>query len=123
MPLYCSIDIRRALQGMQFPASKAEVLHQAQVADATEAALVGLNALSDHLIYLDVDGICENVSAACSLDMYRALEGLVFPARGAEIVAHAGAHGAGPVARLALSRLKLDAEYATIGDVCRAAGD
>lgn len=122
MALYCSTDIRSALQELQFPASKSDVLHRAQVADATEAALVALNELPDGLIFLDIEAICENVSTACSLDMYRALEGLVFPARGEEVARHAASHEAGPVARMALSRLKLDAEYATIGEVCRAAG-
>ena len=119
MALYCNTAILTALAGLAFPATKQEALHQAETVDAPEAVLVALNSLPDQVRFSDLDGVCENVSIACSLEVYRALEGLHFPATGQQIVDYAARQQAGDLARQALGELARSYSFNSIEDVCR----
>ena len=51
MALFCSTEIFEALDGMNFPATKEDILDFAQFKDAREAVVVVLNTLDDSMIF------------------------------------------------------------------------
>jgi hypothetical protein len=119
MALYCNTAIIQSLRGLSFPAGKADILHVAGTSDAPEAVVVALNQLSDQVIFLNMDGVCENISLNCSVEVYRTLATLVFPASGQEIVDFAKRKGASDMARSALGELARAYVFGSVEEVCR----
>jgi len=103
---------------MAFPATKEQVISYALGHGAPESVVVALNQLADNVVFLDVGAICENVSIACSLDVYQALEGFPFPAQRGKILEYARAKGATPAALAALSELAEGHTYGSIAEIC-----
>lgn len=118
MALYCSREVFEALEGMKFPATKARIVAHATQRDASEAALISLNSLPDGVEFKDVGAVCDNVSIVCSLDVYRSLEGIRFPATKAEVLAYAVNRNAPESALAALRALLPKHKYLSIGEVC-----
>jgi hypothetical protein len=119
MALYCSRAIFEALRKLKYPASKAALLECAAEADASEATLVSLNSLPEGVIFEHIEAVCDNVSIVCSLEVYRALQRMAFPATREQILKHAANVGASPVARAALAELAGDYAFGSVEDVCR----
>jgi hypothetical protein len=118
MALYCSREVFEALEGIKFPATKTQIVSYATHRDASEAALISLNSLPDGVEFADVGSVCDNVSIVCSLDVYRALEGIRFPASKAELLAYAVGRNAPESALAALRALLPKHRYLSIGEVC-----
>jgi len=118
MSLYCSREVFEALEGMTFPANKSRIVSFATHRDASEAALISLNSLPDGVEFADIGAVCDNVSIVCSLDVYRALEGIRFPATKAELLAYAVNRNAPESALAALRALLPRHRYLSIGEVC-----
>jgi hypothetical protein len=118
MTLYCSREIFQALDGLAFPASKEQIISHATERDAPEAVLISLNSLPDGISFDSPATMCDNVSIVCSLDVYRALEGIRFPATKAELLAYAVNRNAPESALSALRALPSRHKYLSIGEVC-----
>lgn len=118
MALYCSREIFEALDGLQFPTTKAQIMSYVMQRDAPEAVLISLNSLPDGVTFEDIGAVCDNVSIVCSLDVYRALEGIRFPATKAELLAYAVNRNAPESALSALRALAPRHRYLSIGEVC-----
>jgi hypothetical protein len=118
MALYCSRELSEALEGIKFPATKAQIVSHATHGDASEAALISLNSLPDGVEFSDIGAVCDNVSIVCSLDVYRALEGIRFPATKAEVLAYAVNRNAPESALAALRALLPRHRYLSISEVC-----
>jgi hypothetical protein len=110
------------LQGMRFPASKDQLLEYAEGRDAPEASIVALNELPSNVLYVDLDSVCENVGIVCSLELYRKLEGMRFPASKDEIIAYAARRGVTHLSMNALEELNPDAEYHSVHEICSGSG-
>jgi len=80
---------------------------------------VALNSLPDGVIFENLDAVCVNVSMVCSLEVYKALQGVAFPATREQLLEHAVRAGASPAARAALGELASDYAFRSIDDVCR----
>jgi len=118
MALYCSREIFQALEGLAFPSSKEQIISHATERDAPEAVVISLNSLPDGSSYESLAAICDNVSIVCSLDVYRVLEGIRFPATKAELLAYAVGRNAPEGALAALRALPSGHKYLSIGEVC-----
>lgn len=119
MALYCSPAIFKALSGLDFPASKEEILSYAmENRDAPEAAVVALNQLQDKVVYADIGAICENVKITCSLEIFRSLEGLAFPANKEKIISFARSKGASESTIMALDELPQNYDFRSIREIC-----
>lgn len=118
MALYCNRELFEALEGIAFPATKGRIVSHATQRDASEAALISLNSLPDGVEFGDMGAVCDNVSIVCSLDVYRALEGIRFPATKAELLAYAVNRNAPETALAALRALLPRHRYLSVGEVC-----
>ncbi len=118
MALYCSREIFEALEGLQFPATKAQIMAYVTERDAPEAVLISLNSLPDGVEFKDIGAVCDNVSIVCSLDVYRVLEGIRFPATKPELLAYAVNRNAPESVLSALRALAPRHRYLSIGEVC-----
>lgn len=118
MALYCSREIFEALEGLKFPATKAQIIAHVTQRDAPEAVLISLNSLTDGVEFNDIGAVCDNVSIVCSLDVYRALEGIRFPATKPELLAYAVNRNAPETVLAALRALAPRHRYLSIGEVC-----
>lgn len=118
MALYCVGDVVRALQGISFPVTKAQVLSYAEGREALEAVIVALNQLEDNVLFTNLASVCRNVSISCSLDTYRALEGLRFPADREGILSYARGKGAPAAVLHALEDLPPGHPYGSIDEIC-----
>jgi len=118
MALYCAREAFEALEGMSFPATKEQIISYALGHGAQESVVIAFNQLADNVVFLDIGAICENVSIACSLDVYQALEGAAFPASREELLSYARSRDATPVAMAALAELPEGHTYGSIAEVC-----
>ncbi len=118
MALYCNREILEVLEGLEYPATKAKILSYATKRDAPEAVLISLNSLPAGVEFEDIGAVCDNVSIVCSLDVYRALEGIRFPATKAELLAYAVGRGSPESALAALRALPARHKYMSISEVC-----
>lgn len=118
MALYCVGDVVRALQGIPFPATKNQILSYAQGREALEAVIVALNRLEDNVLFTTMASVCRNVSISCSLDTYRALEGMAFPADRGRILAYARGKKAPTAVLQALEELPPGYPYGSIDEIC-----
>lgn len=118
MALFCSTEIFEALDGMNFPATKEDILEFAQFKDAREAVVVVLNTLDDGMIFHDVSEVCENARAACNLKVIQALSGASFPAQREDLVRWAERSGAPRPVIYALEALPSGYTYRTLDEVC-----
>ncbi len=118
MALYCVGDVIRALKGMPFPATKSQILSYAQGQEALEAVIVALNQLENQVQFTNLASVCRNVAISCSLDTYRALEGLRFPADREMILAYARGKNAPEVVLHALEELPPGHHYGSIDEIC-----
>ncbi len=119
MVLYCSRDIFEALQGLDFPAEKREIISYASSHNAPEAVIIALNQLEDGVEFQGIDEICENATIVCSLEVYNLLQDLQYPADRGEILAHAISKGAMGIALEDLKRLPRGHRYGGIEEICR----
>jgi len=118
MALYCVGDVVKALKGINFPATKSQVLSYAEGQEALEAVIVALNQLEDSVMFTNLASVCRNVSISCSLDTYRALEGIRFPADRAALLAYAKGRSAPEVVIHALEELPPGYQYESIDAIC-----
>ena len=118
MALYCNREIFETLEGLEYPATKEKILSHATKRDAPEAVVISLNSLPDGVEFGDIGAICDNVSIVCSLDVYRALEGIRFPATKAELLAYAVGRDSPESALAALRALPPRHKYMSISEVC-----
>lgn len=118
MGLYCSREIFEALEGLDFPATKAQIIAYVTERDAPEAVLISLNSLPEGVEFKDIGAVCDNVSIMCSLDVYRALEGIRFPATKPELLAYAVNRNAPESVLSALRALAPRHRYMSISEVC-----
>lgn len=118
MALYCNKEILETLDGLEYPATKEKILAYATKRDVPEAVLISLNSLPDGVEFEDIGAICDNVSIVCSLDVYRTLEGIRFPATKAELLAYAVGRGSPESALAALRALPARHKYMSISEVC-----
>jgi hypothetical protein len=58
----CSLEIRRALADMAFPAGKQEIVNFARRRGVSRATLDALDDLADGYIYASIDEVCGGVS-------------------------------------------------------------
>jgi len=118
MALYCNREIFEALDGLEYPATKVRILSYASRRDVPEAVVISFNSLPDGVEFVDIGAICDNVSIVCSLDLYRALEGIRFPATKAELLAYAVGRASPESALAALRALPVRHRYMSISEVC-----
>ena len=118
MPLYCSRETFEALNGLAFPADKQRILAHALNGNAPEAVIVALNQLQDKVEFGDMASVCENVSIVCSLEVYRALQGIQFPASKKDILDFAVSQSVSTAALMALRDLADGHKYEDMAEVC-----
>ena len=118
MALFCSTEIFEALDGMNFPATKEDILEFAEFKDAREAVIVVLNNLDDQMIFHDVGEVCENARAACNLQVIQALSGVSFPAQREDLVRWAERANAPRTVIYALEALPSGYTYRSLDEVC-----
>ncbi|MFQ5826539.1 MAG: DUF2795 domain-containing protein [Dehalococcoidia bacterium] len=58
----CSLEVRRALEDMAFPAGKQEIMNIARRRGVSQAALNALDDLADGYTYASIDEVCGSVS-------------------------------------------------------------
>ena len=120
MQLFCSVEIIRALEGVKFPASKAEIIYQLSVKkDISESAIVLLNQLDDKTIFKNANEICQNIGIVCDVEIYNTIKDLKFPVRKEEILKHAREKNSSDYAILSLSKLSDEFMYKSIDDICK----
>lgn len=118
MALYCGGDVVQALKGISFPVTKSQILSYAEGQEALEAVIVALNQLDGQVLFANMASVCRNVAISCSLDTYRALEGLRFPADRESILAYARGKDAPAVVLDALKELPPGYRYESIDEIC-----
>lgn len=118
MVLFCSSELFDALDGLQFPADKQTMIDYADSKNTLEAVNVALNELQEGVLYNDIGSVCENAKIACDLEIYRALEGLDFPAGKEKIIPYAKSRNASPAAIMALEKLTEHYEFRSVSEIC-----
>jgi hypothetical protein len=118
MALYCVREAFEALEGLSFPATKEQIINYALGHGAQESVVVAFNQLASNVVFLDIGAICENVSIACTLDVYRALEGVPFPLQKDGLLSYALEKDGTPAALAALAELPEGHSYGDIAEVC-----
>jgi len=118
MTLFCSTEIFEALDGINFPATKDDVLDFVQLKDAREAVVVVLNNLDDNKVFQDVSEVCENARTACNLQVMQALSGASFPAKRDDLLRRANQMAASPAVMQALEALPSTYTYRSRDEVC-----
>ena len=119
MALFCSTEIFQALDGMNFPATKEDLLDFAQFKDAREAVVVVLNVLDDKMVFRDISEVCENARAACNLQVIQALTGVSFPAQREDLLRWADRSNAPRTVIYALEALPSGYTYRDLDEVCK----
>ncbi|MCL5986738.1 MAG: DUF2795 domain-containing protein [Actinobacteria bacterium] len=120
MQLFCSVEIIRALEGVKFPASKAEIIYQLSAKkDISESAIVLLNQLDDQTIFKNANEICENIGIVCDIEVYSVIKDLKFPVRKEEILLHAQEEKSSDYVISSLSKLSGEFVYNSIDDICK----
>ncbi len=59
--IVCNLEVKRALEGLTFPATKEKILSQARANGATEMAMLALNELPRDYRFSSIDEICARV--------------------------------------------------------------
>ncbi len=118
MALYCSREIFIGLSGLQFPASKEEIVRYASEHDAPEAALVMLHKL-DELTYNNVGEICENAHTVCARETAQILRDIQFPADKSTILEYAWSKNAPIYVIRSLELLPESVVFNSIDEVCQ----
>jgi hypothetical protein len=118
MALYCSEEIFRLLSGLPFPTTRAEILKHCEKKGASKRVLNLLDLLEERVRFQDIGGVCENVKIVCSLAVFRALEGLQFPADKEQILTYASSRGADLATFTSLEELPEGYSFRSIGEVC-----
>ena len=118
MALYCSEEIFEALSGLRFPADKEAVIGHATKKKARRTVLETLRQLEEGVQFGDVGAVCKNVKVVCSLEVYKALNGLRFPAAKDRILTHAAGRGASLATFTALENLPEGYSFNSIGEIC-----
>lgn len=118
MALYCSEEIFEALSGFRFPADKEAVIGHATRKGGSKRAIEALKQLEAGVQFGDVGAICKNVKIVCSLEVYKALQGLRFPAAKDKVLTHAAGRGAPLATFTALENLPEGYSFNSIGEIC-----
>ena len=120
MQLFCSVEIIRALEGVKFPANKAEIIYLLSAKkDISESAIVLLNKLDDEAVFKNANEICENIGIVCDIEIYSVIKDLKFPVRKENILMHAQEENSSDYVISSLSKLSDEFVYNSIDDICK----
>jgi len=119
MALYCSREIFQALDGVELPATKDDLLDYAELKDAREAVVVVLNELPDDVIFRDISEVCENARMACNGLAVRHLRLAPFPATREELLEFADRTDVPASVKDAVETLPSGYTFEDLDEVCR----
>lgn len=118
MSLFCTQELFEALEGVQFPATKDDLLDYAEMKDAPEAVVVTLNGLRDDILYNSITAVCENARVACTYEIVKTLRDVQFPASREELIDCAQEQDAPSSTIHALEALPSKYSFGSLDEVC-----
>jgi len=118
MALYCNEGMFHVLSDLTFPATRTEILKHCEKKGGPKGLQNVLGHLENRVQFQDIGAVCENVKIVCSLGVFRALEGLRFPADKERILTYASGKGADLATFTSLEELPEGYSFQSIGEVC-----